>query len=172
MVDLNQQAGWQQLRAVVALQASPTACRILGKILPALNDATPGARRFFDALVRVAPETPTVRALTRRLRVPSSTFMSRFFRADLPSPKRYLATTRLLHAATLFEAAEFSVGDVAYRLEYSSPQSFGRHVKASLGLTAGEFRRRYTFDHAIDDYISRLILPYRAAFANFQPLEK
>jgi AraC-like DNA-binding protein len=172
MVDLNQQDGWQRLRTVVALQASPTACRILGQILPSLNNASLGARRFFDALVRVAPETPTVRTLTKRLGVPASTFMSRFFRADLPSPKRYLATTRLLHAATLFEVAEFSVGDVAYRLDYSSPQSFGRHVKASVGLTAGEFRRRYTFDHAIEDYISRLILPYRAAFATFHPLEK
>jgi AraC-like DNA-binding protein len=172
MIDLSRQDGWHRLRDVVARQASPTASRILARVLPPLVEATLDARRFFDAMVRVAPETPTVRALTKRLRVRSSTFMSRFFRADLPSPKRYLTTTRLLHATTLFEVDEFSVADVAYRLDYSSPQSFGRHVKATVGLTAAEFRRRYTFDHAIEDYIRRLILPYRAIFAAFQPLEE
>ena len=60
--------------------------------------------------------------------------MSRFARAGLPSPKNYLAAIRLLHAAFLFETAGLSVADVAYRLEYSSPQSFGRHLRAMLGL--------------------------------------
>ena len=32
------------------------------------------------------------------------------------------------------------MADVAYRLEYSSPQSFGRHLRAMLGVTALEFR--------------------------------
>src|SRR5439155_16581475 len=47
---------------------------------------------------------------------------------------------RLLHAAYLFLNPGLSVSDVAYRLDYSSPQSFGRHLKAMLGVTAGEFR--------------------------------
>ena len=65
-------------------------------------------------------------------------FLSRFLRAALPSPKRYLAATRLLYAAALLEIPGFSVADAAYRLEYSSPQSFGRHVRAILGATASE----------------------------------
>ena len=42
-------------------------------------------------MIRLAPDTPTVRNLARRLGVRPSTLMSRFARADLPSPKSYLA---------------------------------------------------------------------------------
>ena len=79
--------------------------------------------------------------------------MSRFARAGLPSPKNYLAAIRLLHAAFLFETAGLSVADVAYRLEYSSPQSFGRHLRAMLGLTALEFRRRFPFPLALERFV-------------------
>ena len=84
-------------------------------------------------MIRLAPETPTVTALAQQLSVRPSTLMSRFARAGLPSPKNYLAAIRLLHAAFLFETAGLSVADVAYRLEYTSPQSFGRHLRAMLG---------------------------------------
>ena len=96
--------------------------------------------------------------------------MSRFFRAGLPSPKRYLAATRLLHAAALFETPGMSISDVAYRLEYSSPQSFGRHVRAVVGMTAGEFRGRCGFEVAVTDFTTRLIVPFRAVFRSFRPL--
>ena len=59
--------------------------------------------------------------------------------------------------------------DVAYRLEYSSPQSFGRHVRAGVGLTAGEFRARYTFDRALKDFVAQLIEPFQAQLRNFRP---
>src|SRR5256885_7591940 len=79
--------------------------------------------------------------------------MSRFYRIGLPSPKTYLAGMRLLHAAYLFLNPGLSVSDVAYRLDYSSPQSFGRHLKAMLGVTAGEFRRRFPFDVSLARYV-------------------
>src|SRR5439155_1434201 len=109
-----------------------------------------------------APVLSTVRRLARHLRICSSTLMSRFYRASLPSPKTYLAGMRLVHAAYLFSNPGLSVADVAYRLDYSSPQSFGRHLKAMLGVTAGEFRRRFPFDVSLERYGDLLITPYRA----------
>jgi AraC-like DNA-binding protein len=170
LVDVSTRDGWHKLRALVTQPNGTTAARILGAVIPALADASPECRQFFELLVRVAPGVGTVRSLARALRVRPSTFMSRFFRAALPSPKRYLAATRLLYAAALLEVPGFSVADAAYRLEYSSPQSFGRHVRAVLGATAGEFRRRYTLAVALDDYVHRLIAPYRATFRGFNPL--
>ena len=128
--------GWNRLRQVVGQPATRAVARIQAPILAALGEAPPDARLFLEALIRLAPETPTVTALAERLYVRPSTLMSRFARAGLPSPKNYLAAVRLLHAAYLFEAAGLSVADVAYRLEYSSPQSFGRHLRAMLGITA------------------------------------
>ena len=61
----------------------------------------------------------------------------------LPAPKRYLATARLIRAAQLFENPGLSVANVANRLDYSSPQSFGRHVRGLIQLTAVEFRQKY-----------------------------
>ena len=170
LVDVSARDGWHKLRALVTQPGGNTAARILAAVIPALGSPSPQCRQFFELLVRVAPGVCTVRALARVLRVRPSTFMSRFFRAALPSPKRYLAATRLLYAAALLEIPGFSVADAAYRLEYSSPQSFGRHVRAILGATAGEFRRRYTLVVALADYVNRLIAPYRAAFRGFNPL--
>src|SRR3989454_168563 len=118
--------------------------------VPALDEGTGDVRAFFEAVARLAPVLSTVRRLARHLRICSSTLMSRFYRAGLPSPKTYLAGMRLVHAAYLFSNPGLSVADVAYRLDYSSPQSFGRHLKAMLGVTAGEFRRRFPFDVSLE----------------------
>lgn len=170
VLDLSGRDGWRELRALVADAATPTTGHILAGMLPALVDASPDSRRFFELTVRLAPTTVSVRALTRRLGVGSSTLMSRFFRAGLPSPKRYLAGIRLLYAAGLLASPGFAIADVAYRLEYSSPQSFGRHLRSVLGITAVDFRRRYAFDVALADFVARLITPFRETFRTFRPL--
>lgn len=171
VVDLTGRAGWRRIRDLLAEPLTPPASRILSALVPALGEPTPSCRHFFEVLVRVAPATTTVRRLARRLSVGPSTFMSRFLRAAVPSPKRYLAAVRLVHAAYLLEAPGLSVADVAYRLEYSSPQSFGRHVRAALGMTAAEFRTRCPFAVALHDFLRRLIVPFRPRFRTFHPLD-
>jgi hypothetical protein len=51
----------------------------------------------------------------------------------------------------------------------SSPQSFGRHLRAMLAVTAGEFRQRFPFDVALPRYVDLLITPYREALRAFHP---
>jgi AraC-like DNA-binding protein len=170
VVDVTSPAGWNRLRLVVGQPATRAVARIQAPILAALADAPPDARLFLEALIRLAPETATVTALAERLFVRPSTLMSRFARAGLPSPKNYLAAVRLLHAAYLFQAAGLSVADVAYRLEYSSPQSFGRHLRAMLGITAVEFRRRFPFAIAQERFVELMIEPYREVWRTFHPV--
>lgn len=170
VVDLSGRDGWQRLRELVARPTGPTASLMLARIVPALGGASPGCKRYFDVMVRRAPAVTTVRTLASSLGVGASTFMSRFFRAGLPSPKRYLAAVRLVYASGLLESPGLSIADVAYRLEYSSPQSFSRHLRTALGVSAGEFRKRYAFDVALDDFVSRLIVPFRQKFRTFHPL--
>src|ERR1051326_3905770 len=168
-VDCTEPDGWRRLRDLVGHPASPVAARVLARITPALDQATEEVRLFFEAVARLAPALSTVRALARHLRVRPSTLMSRFHRAGMPSPKSYLAGMRLLHASFLFQNPGLSVSDVAYRMDYSSPQSFGRHLRAVLGVTAGEFRRRFPFDVALARYIDLLITPYRETLRAFYP---
>ena len=169
-VDCTDAAGWHRLRSLVGRPASPVTARVLDRLHPALQDATGEARMFFEAVARLAPVLPTVRAIARHLRHRPSTLMSRFYRAGLPSPKSYLAGMRLIHAAYLLESPGLSVADVAHRLDYSSPQSFGRHLRALLGLSAGEYRSRFPFEVALSRYVDLLITPYREALRTFRPL--
>jgi AraC-like DNA-binding protein len=148
---------------------TPTATRMLSRIFEMLGAPTPGVKRFFESLVVLAPRTTSARELCRRLNVCASTFTSRFFRSNLPSPKQYLSSVRLIHATALLQLPGLSVGDVAYRLDYSSPQSFSRHVKSVTGMTGREFRERITLGSALDDFAMQLILPYRATFRTFHP---
>ena len=174
-VDCTDPEGWRRLRDMVGHPVSPVAARIVARVIPALvGDSSDRllseeTRAFFEALARLAPALSTVRGLARHLRVRPSTLMSRFHRASLPSPKTYLAGMRLLHAAFLFQNPGLAVSDVAYRLDYSSPQSFGRHLRAVLGVTASEFRRRFPFDVALARYVDLLITPYREALRAFHP---
>ena len=168
-VDCTEPDGWRRLRDMVGHPASPVAARILAQLVPALDPPSEQARAFFEAIAKLAPALSTVRGLARHLRVRPSTLMSRFHRARLPSPKSYLAGMRLLHAAFLFQNPGLAVSDVAYRLDYSSPQSFGRHLRAVLGVTASEFRRRFPFDIALARYVDLLIAPYREALRSFHP---
>lgn len=170
VVDVSSPAGWHRLRELVGQPTTRAAAQIQGPVMTLLADAPPDARLFAEALVRLAPEVPTVRGLARRFGIRPSTLMSRFARAGLPSPKAYLAAVRLLHAAYLFEGGALSVADVAYRLEYSSPQSFGRHVRAMLGITASEFRRRVPFTAALERFLDAMVRPYAAVWREFHPL--
>lgn len=171
-IDVTAPAGWARLREVMLQPVTRSAARIQGPILAAMLLITPDARLFFEAVIRLAPELITVRDLARRLSVRPSTLMSRFSRTGLPSPKTYLASIRLLHAAQLFEDKGLSIADVAHRLNYSSPQSFGRHVRSLLGITSTEFRSRFPFGLAVQRFIDVLIEPYAAHWDSFHPLAR
>ena len=172
VVDVTAPAGWSRLRELVGEPVMRAAARIHGPIFGRLPELPPDARLFLEVLVRLAPDTPTVRRLAVRLHVRPSTLMSRFVRAGLPSPKTYLAAVRLLHAAQLLEDEGLSLADVAYRLDYSSPQSFGRHVRSLLGITSSEFRRRFPFPAALERFLQVMIGPYAPIWEGFHPLQR
>lgn len=171
VVDVTAPSGWKRLRQMVSEPATRGGARILAPIFEALPELAPDARFFLEVLVRLGFEVPAVRTIAVRLQLKPSTLMSRFVRAGLPSPKTYLAAVRLLYAAQFFEGGGLSVSDVAYRLDCSSPQSFGRTLRAMLGITPGEFRRRYPFPAAMQRFLDQLVFPYRTVWATFHPLK-
>jgi len=170
IVDVRQPTGWRELRAVLAEGRGDDIQRLaLSRIADDLPNATADCQRFFELVFRPRSIT-TVRALSRALGVLPSTLMSRFFRARLPAPKRYLATARLVRAARLLENPGLSVASVANHLEYSSPQSFGRHVRTMLQLSAVEFRERYDGEGMLRRFREELVFPYAPVLRCFSPL--
>ncbi|MEO5798841.1 MAG: helix-turn-helix transcriptional regulator [Gemmatimonadales bacterium] len=170
VVDATDPSGWRRLREVLGAPPAERALSVLVPVLTALGPLSSGSRRFWEELVRSAPETTTVRKLARRLAITPSTFVSRFVRAGLPSPKDHLVAVRLCHAARLFDEGDLTVADVAYRLEYASPQSFGRHLRVVLGITPSEFRSRYPFCVVLDRFLDRMVKPHVEVWRTFKPL--
>jgi AraC-like DNA-binding protein len=95
--------------------------------------------------------------------------MSRFFRAKLPPPKMYLSLARLIRAAKLFENPGLSVASVANYLDYSSPQSFGRHVRTVMHMSPVTFRETYDGAGMLQHFRAQLILPYAEVLCSFCP---
>jgi AraC-like DNA-binding protein len=143
----------------------------MARTFAVLTELPPDTRLFLELVIRLAPTNPVARRLAAHARIRPSTLMSRFSRAGLPSLKTYVAAIRLLYAAQLFESEGLSVSDVAYRLECSSPQSFGRHLRAMLGITPGEFRRRFGFERSMDRFLELLVDPYVEQWRTFYPLD-
>jgi AraC-like DNA-binding protein len=171
LVDVRQPTGWRELRDLLIADRSGDIQRIaLGQLALDLAGAPDDCWRFFEALFAGSPRPATVRALARQLDVMPSTLMSRFFRARLPAPKRYLAMAHLTRAARVFENPGLSVANVANLLDYSSPQSFGRHVRTMLHMTAVEFRQRYDGEGMLQRFREELVLPFVDVLRRFSPL--
>jgi AraC-like DNA-binding protein len=171
LVDVRQASGWRLLRERLMHEQPDEAQRTaLAELARDLTDVSSDCWRFFEALFIARPYVATVRQLGRWLHVHPTTLMSRFYRAGLPSPKRYIDAVRLLQAAKLLENPGISIAAVSHQLEYSSPQAFGRHVRMTYGIPAGEFRRSYTGALLLRQFRETLVLPYRNAFRSFQPV--
>ena len=170
LVDARLPSGWQTLRNLLASQGSSDLQRsALAQISLDLPGAPRDCWRFFELLFDASPRISTVRQLARHLNILPSTLMSRFFRARLPAPKRYLSLARLIRAARLFENPGLSVARVANHLDYSSPQSFGRHVRTVMKMSPVKFRSTYDGQGMLQFFRTELILPYVDVLRVFRP---
>ena len=171
LVDVRTPTGWRDLRDVLRSEAIGEIERLaLARLAVDLSGVSDDCWLFFETLLRDARSTTTIRDLSVRLGIVPSTLVSRFFRLDLPTPKRYLAYVRLMRAAKLGENPGLSIASIANHLDYSSPQSFGRHVRLILRMSAGEFRQRYDGEGMLERFRAELISPYRARLAQLRPL--
>lgn len=171
VIDVRTTDGWATLRRALSTDMLRDRDRqALQGLLDDLADGPDDLRRFARVLFDGYTGVRTVRALAGMLGVVPSTLVSRFFRAGLPAPRRYLVLANLVRAARLFENPGFSVADVANHLDHSSPQSFGRHVRTYLGISAGEFRQTYDGMRMMNRFREELIRPYRARLRRMSPL--
>ena len=170
LIDARQPSGWQALRDILSAErASDLQRTALGHLSADLHGVPPDCWRFFELLFSYSPRVHTVRQLSRQLCILPSTLMSRFFRAHLPPPKRYLALARLIRAARLFENPGLSVASIANYLDYSSPQSFGRHVRTVMHMSPVAFRDKYDGAGMFQHFREELVLPYVHVLRTFRP---
>ena len=141
---------------------------VLADVAEVPDELVPGCARFFGAVFK--SKSDFYQDACRETGVHSSTLGSRFYRAGLPSPKRFIAFARLVWAAHLAEAPGASYGAIAHRIGASSPQSFGRTVRSLTGLTAADFRRSFDGPTMLARFREMLVVPHRGTFRGFDPL--
>ena len=170
LIDARQPSGWQALRDILAAERSSDLQRTaLGQLSSDLTGAPADCWRFFELLFSHTPQMQNVRQISRQLNILPSTLMSRFFRAKLPPPKLYLSLARLIRAAKLFENPGLSIASVANYLDYSSPQSFGRHVRTIMDMSPVTFRETYDGIGMLQYFRTEMILPYAETLRSFRP---
>ena len=170
LIDVRQPSGWQALRDILAAERSSDLQRTaLGQLSADLSGVSPDCWRFFELLFSHTPQIHNVRQLSKQLNILPSTLMSRFFRAKLPPPKMYLSLARLIRAARLFENPGLSVASVANYLDYSSPQSFGRHVRTIMKMSPVIFRETYDGTGMLHYFRTELVLPHLETLRSFRP---
>ncbi len=72
------------------------------------------------------------------------TFIRRFKKATSFAPLSYVQQMRMETARALLEQTHLPVSEVGWRVGYSDAAAFSRIFKAQLGLTAGEYRKRFS----------------------------
>lgn len=137
-------------------------------LLAAFDGELPAAGQFLAGLWSSKAPMKGV-GIARSAGINKSTLTSRFFRAGLPSPKRYAATTQLIRAVALL--GEGSGAEVALELGYSSPQHLSRHLRHELGCTVVQARSGRSAVALLDDFIESMVEPFTAELRalRFQP---
>jgi AraC-like DNA-binding protein len=172
VIDARDSAGWRLLRETVA-----TADRDAFNIDSAIADlrlrlasAPEDCLQLLELLFVTRPAVHAVRTIAKLVGLHPGTLMSRFQRAGLPPVKRYLDFANLVRAAQALEDPRRSIADVAVHLDYSSPQSFGRHVQLVLGMTASSFRSAYDCEGMYNRFCDEVITPVQTELCRFRPL--
>lgn len=171
LVDVRSRAGWQELRLLLAQQRQDAAeRRMLALVRERLPEAPRDLRRTLELMVTQASRIRTVRELAATLGVRAASLTSRFYRAGVPAPKKYLAMIRLVRAAAMLENPGISIAQVAYRLGYGTPQCFNRHIRRWTSCTAYEFRTAIRLDGMLERFADELLDGPRPQLLQLHPL--
>jgi AraC-like DNA-binding protein len=149
-----------RLRQVVEAEAIHAASyQLLGQLATALEPLPSEMRWVLEEALRTPGEVQTIQQVAARARVDRGTCARWFARAGLPSPRHFLAATRVLYAHRLLQDPGFTIEDVAERLGYAQVKTLQQHARAYLGLTAGEMRLSLTPDEAAQRILGGVLTP-------------
>ncbi|MDZ7631814.1 MAG: helix-turn-helix domain-containing protein [Gemmatimonadaceae bacterium] len=174
VIDARESAGWRLLRETVATadRGAFTIESAIADLRQKLIAAGEDLLALLELCLTARPALHSVRQVARHLRLHPGTLTSRFQRAGLPPLKRYLDLCNLIRAAHRLEDPRRSIADVATSLDYSSPQSFGRHVRLVLGVTASAFRSSYDCEGMYRRFCDEVINPVLPQLIRFRPLSQ
>jgi transcriptional regulator GlxA family with amidase domain len=88
-------------------------------------------------------ENLTVRAMASRARLSERTFLRRFQSATGLPPTEYIQHLRVDKAREELEFSRLAIQEIAWKVGYKDPSSFRKVFQRIVGLTPGDYRRRF-----------------------------
>lgn len=89
-------------------------------------------------------EVLSVARLAKRTHMSQRNLQRRFSKATGLSIIRYVQMIRIERARGLLERTSLSVSEICHRVGYDDPSAFSRLFKATCGLSASEYRNRFS----------------------------
>ncbi|WP_369259002.1 GlxA family transcriptional regulator [Geodermatophilus amargosae] len=128
-------------RNVVAPWREGGQSQFVERPLPDVGDTGTAATRAW-ALEHLAEPLPLA-GLAAHARMSVRTFTRRFREETGQSPLRWLASQRIALARRLLESTDASIDRVAADAGFGTPASLRQHLRASIGVAPGVYRRTY-----------------------------
>lgn len=146
--------------------------RVLAVILEELGpDCPQDTQRLFGTLVDRGREVSSVEEICQSLEMPATTLTTRFYKAELPSPKEILVMLRLVFVARYCQE-RWTVSRVAAQLHYSSSQALSRHIRNVLDMSPREFRAAWTGDDRLALFVEGYIRSFKRQWLAFAPFHE
>jgi len=87
--------------------------------------------------------SPSVAAMATRVSLGKRTFLRRFHKATGMTPTRYLQCLRVGKARESLEFTMLTVNEISWTVGYEDPGSFRKVFQRIMGLSPGDYRRRF-----------------------------
>lgn len=88
-------------------------------------------------------ESPSAAAMATRANLVKRTFLRRFHKAAGMTPTRYLQHLRVGKARESLELSMLTINEIAWMVGYEDPGSFRKVFQHIMGLSPGDYRRRF-----------------------------
>lgn len=133
-----------------------------------LGPCTADVSRLFDILFADERRFDRGKCFAAAVGVGTQALGCRFYRAGLPSLKRYMVFANLVFAADLLYRG-VPANRAATILGFSTRQHFHHHVKAFTGLTSCQLAAQHTGTTMLELFREQLVLPHAEVLRSFEP---
>lgn len=110
---------------------------------PQLTHGDPAILKVQHWLQTHSGDKVTLPMMAAKAGLGDRTFLRRFQRAAQLNPGLYLQHLRMGKARDLLEQSVLAVDEIAWRVGYEDPSAFRKTFHKILGLSPGEYRRRF-----------------------------
>lgn len=118
--------------------------RFYTSFAPTLDHGDAAVLRVQHWLQKRAGARVSLPEMAARARLGERTFLRRFQKATGLRPTEYLQLLRVGKARELLEQSDLAVEEIAWRVGYEDTGAFRKVFQRVMGLTPGEYRRRFS----------------------------